>query len=71
MATRKKVIKIVPNTCDTCRFYHHKPKESAGECKRYAPRALVDEEGNATYYFPVVPEYEECGDHKPAEWNIN
>jgi hypothetical protein len=61
-------------TCKNCKFYCSEPREDQqvqkGKCKRFPPSMMVTEE-RIRYYFPIVTEFDACGEHldKPVLLN--
>ena len=60
--------------CRNCRFWEGKAdatRNSYGDCRRYAPRAIVGTQGAAATKWPRTNPGDWCGEFegKPEDWN--
>lgn len=49
--------------CVSCRYFIFlNEKKEKGECRRYAPRALLGHQGNQEFFFPRLKSTDGCGE---------
>jgi hypothetical protein len=60
-----------PQICKACVYFHDHGKETRaatmaqiGECRRYPPKVIRDDEDNYIYFWPSIPETEWCGEFR-------
>lgn len=60
--------------CETCQFWDHEENWTSGECRRFAPRAVIetvtaDKPPRFAARWPETDALDGCGEHRPIPSN--